>query len=276
MIIQSFSAFDLNKRSSITPGEILTQMYSQTNLVIKLLNEIKPNSTADYIQALITRLNFIIQSKEIKLPNYAISKFCDGHEYLENKECVQKIYLFIASELNTDGFRRNPDQVIKPLWINEQKAREILSYLRVKSLIDIFGKETGVEIWKQIVAKIADLMVPNKPELPVRKSRENTIDYWNQTNIGDFTAAFINDHSVLYRFDRCIIHEALKALNDPEIAYLSSCYVGAVIGSHPQKTVRMRRTQTLHTSSFCDEFYWDFDVLGEVEQPSLSFTKNLK
>ncbi len=80
---------------------------------------------------------------------------------------------------------------------------------------------------------------------------------------------------VLYRFDNCLTHEALRDLNDPDIAYLASCYVGDAEEFNTGRTRYLRRTQTLHHGDFCDELYWDVDFHTDPEQPSLEFTRML-
>ncbi|MFX0096014.1 MAG: hypothetical protein ACFFBD_30020, partial [Candidatus Hodarchaeota archaeon] len=92
--------------------------------------------------------------------------------------------------------------------------------------------------------------------------------------LGDFTAAILDDNMILYRFDSCLTHEALKDLNDPDFAYLCSCYKGDVEGFN-YKNHYLRRTQTLHHGDFCDELYWNPHVHSDPKQPPLEFTRKL-
>jgi hypothetical protein len=80
---------------------------------------------------------------------------------------------------------------------------------------------------------------------------------------------------VLYRFDSCLTHEVLKDLNDPDWAYLSSCYNTDHPGFNTVAIPCLRRTQTLHHADFCDELYWIPDVHTDPEQPTLEFTRKL-
>ena len=93
--------------------------------------------------------------------------------------------------------------------------------------------------------------------------------------LADFTVAVFDEHMVLYRFDRCAMHECIKHLDDPDYAALA-CHIGDLEGAHPGKNSRMRRSQTLHVGDFCDEFCWDSDVYNEPVQPSLEFTRSLR
>lgn len=51
---------------------------------------------------------------------------------------------------------------------------------------------------------------------------------------------------VLYRFDECGVHEALKEFSDLNISHLASCYIGDAEDFNEGKIVYLRRTQTLH------------------------------
>ncbi|NPE08965.1 MAG: hypothetical protein GNW80_11845 [Asgard group archaeon] len=69
--------------------------------------------------------------------------------------------------------------------------------------------------------------------------------------------------------------EALKHHNDPDIAYIASCYIGDIAEWNEGEYIHLRRTQTLHHAVFCDELYWDTRVHDNPVQPSLEFTKNI-
>ncbi|MHA2236351.1 MAG: hypothetical protein ACXABH_13545, partial [Candidatus Thorarchaeota archaeon] len=114
-------------------------------------------------------------------------------------------------------------------------------------------------------------------EISMRENSDSAIQRWTETGLGEFTRVFLDEHKVLYRFDKCITPEVLKDLNDPEFAYLCSCYIGDAPDFNFSKRPQfLRRTQTLHHGEFCDELYWDPRVHDDPVQPSLDFTKNLR
>jgi hypothetical protein len=102
---------------------------------------------------------------------------------------------------------------------------------------------------------------------------DRAIKRWTETGLGNFTRVIFDNHKILYKFDKCMTPEVLKELNDPEFAYLCSCYVGDAPDFNFGNQF-LRRTQTLHHGSFCDELYWDPRVHDDPEQPPLEFTKN--
>ena len=109
----------------------------------------------------------------------------------------------------------------------------------------------------------------------MHETHKNAVNYWCEIGLADFASCVLDDYKIVYRFDSCITHEALKDLNDPDIAYLCSCYIGDVSSYHWNDTTPFRRTQTLHHGDFCDELYWNRYVYSNPEQPSLEFTRNI-
>ena len=81
---------------------------------------------------------------------------------------------------------------------------------------------------------------------------------------------------LLGKFDKCVVHESLKNVSDPELAYLVTCYSGMVSGNRRNQNIQMRRTQTLFSGEFCDELYWDPKIHKDPEQPSLEVSRNLR
>ncbi|UCG00790.1 MAG: hypothetical protein JSW11_14365 [Candidatus Heimdallarchaeota archaeon] len=87
--------------------------------------------------------------------------------------------------------------------------------------------------------------------------------------------ATFDDYIILYRIDKCGVHETLKDFADPDDAYLCSCYIGDTEDYNRGEIIHLRRTQTLHHGDFCDELYWNNELYKDVKQPSLAFTKSL-
>jgi len=67
----------------------------------------------------------------------------------------------------------------------------------------------------------------------------------------------------------------VKDFDDPDIAYLATCYIGDNPEWNKDKIIHMRRTQTLHHAKFCDEMYWNNYVHPDAEQPTLEFIEDI-
>ena len=91
----------------------------------------------------------------------------------------------------------------------------------------------------------------------------------------EFGVVDIGEAGFLAKFDRCVSHEAMKHVEDQELAYYVVCYPGARLLEYTHENIRMRRTQTLFTAEFCDEFRWDKHREENPEQPSHEISRKL-
>jgi hypothetical protein len=205
-------------------------------------------------------------------------------EILQNYPELEKlIFLYICKTLRLPENYVSDQGEIELGYFDWFKALRRPSYYLVRTLADIYGKEKGIEIYKQIVPYyIEEIKSKNdrkKPEEPksvnILDQNERQIKAWCESGLADFAVCIFDDYKLVYRFDSCLTPEALKEFNDPDIAYLSSCY----ITDHPDwnkgNIIHLRRTQTLHHAPFCDEFYWNNHVHPDAKQPSLDFTEKM-
>lgn len=284
MKIESCRFFNAEAKSRINLNEYMKSNFEQTDSVIKYFNKLKPSKLDKYLQIFEKRLSDVI--KDFKF-NPRLFNFESIEQNLailnEYPELEKVISIFLCKLLELpEGFSSSEEE-IEILYFNIRKASGHLSYYRVKAIEDIFGKDEATKLYKEIVKYlIKEQKEQNPPEIPEdpRKvtridSRERVIKQYRELGVGDFTIAIFDDYKELYKFDRCVVHEVLKDLKDPDIAYLSSCYSRDHPSNNEGYTIHMRRTQTLHHGDFCDELYWNNVVHPNAEQPSLEFTKKL-
>ncbi|MHA1200745.1 MAG: hypothetical protein ACTSQF_15605 [Candidatus Heimdallarchaeaceae archaeon] len=175
------------------------------------------------------------------------------------------------------------DGKVELLFYNRIKVGEAVSYYLVRTFVDVYGREEGTEIYKQIVPYLIRERKENDPEeLPddpktktILELNKSSIESWCSIGMADFSSYLFDEFKIVYRFDKCLIPEVLKEFNDPDLAYLASCYLGDNPEMNKDRVIHMRRTQTLQHSDFCDEMYWNNIVHPDTEQPSLEFTKNI-
>ncbi|MGC9780657.1 MAG: hypothetical protein HZR80_15550 [Candidatus Heimdallarchaeota archaeon] len=278
MKVESHKCYNTKAIHNVNPSENLGRIIQATEPFLKYLMEIKPEIESEYIQALKKRLNEDVDNKKVNSSFLELEEVVKNLTILKDKKELQDIISqFVCKYWDLPDGTKTKDDRVEIFNLNYTKAYIRISYYRVKSFIDVLGEEKGLELYKQILAKIVDEEVRNADykRKTQRESGEKSIKYWTETGLGNFTSCFFDDYKVLFRFDKCVIHEALKDFQDPNIAYIASCYRGNVQGAHPGKFWNMRRTQTLHHASFCDELYWYNNVHPDAEQLSLEFTKNL-
>lgn len=288
MKVETHKAYNPNKRIKINPQKKIGRCFKWTDHMLRFLDDTRPDTTSKYILALNGRLLDAVGAFRVGPPSFDTEEMLQGLSHLVNHSDLQDLIIrFICKHLDLPAGHKPGPEEIEVLSLNDSRAGRRLSYHRVKALVDLLGREEGIPLYKEIVNRI--LMAERVEREQIKKERlekdekeitsaeyvERAVKAWTDYGLADFTVAVIDDHKVLYRFDRCLAHEALKDLKDPDIAYLASCYVGDAEEFNPGKTRYLRRTQTLHHGDFCDELYWDVAFHTDPEQPSLGFTRML-
>ena len=278
MKIKSYKCYNTKAEIEEDLKSLIQNQLENMNNCLKYLIEFKAEAEKDYVKNLIKRLQDEIKTIENEEGyfDFAIKvKF----EFLDKYPELRKITMkYLLSHLNP--MKKSPKDAKKYIifGLNRAKAGERISYHRVKTLTEMFGKEEGLELYTKILTRIVQDMHkknPPNPERTVAISDERSIKWWCEIGIGNFTSCLFDENKALYRFDKCFTHEALKDFNDPDVAYYASCYIGDIPVFNEGRIIKMRRTQTLHHRDFCDELYWDSRHYDNPEQPSLDFTRKM-
>jgi hypothetical protein len=273
MRVETHNVYDPDKPKEITPREEFEFNLDRTDTVLKYLKEIKPEAVEDYVDALNNRLLEAVEGFES--PQFDVGELLEDLPDISGyPDLVESIVLFTCMQL---GIKEgNLDGKVEVTSLMYTKSFRRLGYHRVKALVELLGVEEGVPVYKEIVArKLRADRATLDDKTSALETMPQAVKNWTNIGLADFTVAVIDDHRVLYRFDSCLVPESLRDFNDPDIAYLASCYTGDSPEFNPGRKRYMRRTQTLHHGTFCDEFYWDVDVYPDPEQPTLEFTRTL-
>jgi len=283
MKVETHSVYNPDKKILIDPQENIRAGFKWANDILRHLDDIRPGMTSRYVVALKERLLDAVIGFRVDPRSFDTEEMSQGLSHLgDHPDLRDLIVCFICKHLDLPaGYTSGPGEV-EVSSLNDARAGRRLSYHRVKALVDLLGSEEGVPLYKEIVARILlagrverERLEEGEEEISAVEHKGRAVKAWTDYGLADFTAAVLDDHRVLYRFDSCLTHEALKDLDDPDIAYLASCYVADAEEFNTGKARHMRRTQTLHHGDFCDELYWDADFHTDPEQPSLEFTRML-
>lgn len=284
MKIESCEFYNAEAKTKVSFNEYMKSNFEQTDSIIKYFNQLKPGKIDNYLQAFEKRLSDEITKFTFNSELFDIGSINPNLTILNKyPRLVKTIGSFICKLLELPKDLNSTEEKIEIRYFNVRKASCRLSYYRVKAIEDILGKEEATNLYKEIVGcLIKEQKEQNPPErhkdprtVTRIDSRERILKRYRELGIGDFTLVIYDDFKEFYKFDRCVVHEVLKDLNDPDIAYLSSCYNRDHPSSNEGHTIIMRKTQTLHHSDFCDELYWNNVVHPDTEQPSLEFAKKL-
>ncbi|MGY5858411.1 MAG: L-2-amino-thiazoline-4-carboxylic acid hydrolase [Candidatus Thorarchaeota archaeon] len=161
-------------------------------------------------------------------------------------------------------------------WIGYCRAKYTLQYHQLTSLVEILGRESGIEVFKEFVDFWGEELAKEpKGTHTIEEVRENRVKAWSTGGAMEFGVVDVGEAAFLAKFDRCVSHESMKHVDDPELAYYIVCYPGARLLEYVHENISMRRTQTLFTADFCDEVRWDRHIHPDFEQPSLEFSRKL-
>ncbi|MGY5872960.1 MAG: hypothetical protein RTV72_11985 [Candidatus Thorarchaeota archaeon] len=286
MKVESWQAWNPDAIIKSKIGDRLRVTYGKTNSTINHVKEINAEIESDFIDAFQNRISFVKDVQgSIDIDN--ISELIQNHENLkDNHELAILVTKYVFHHLKIHMELDDLDKEIEVTGFNYACENERIMYYMAKAGADVLGIDNGIEFWKKIVGLrltgyrmeyeklVKEGKLDGSKEITMIERSDRSIKQWSTIGLGNFTRKIMDDHKILYRFDKCVTHEVLKDLNDPEYAYISSCYMGDApehnFGHH-----YLRRTQTLHHGAFCDELYWDPRVHEDPEQPSLEFTKNL-
>jgi hypothetical protein len=183
---------------------------------------------------------------------------------------------FILSHLRNQVVKGQTPGKTAVLYIDREKAENILFYYVVKILVDLLGRKEGINAYKDAVDYISDKRAKKDPDTTkIEEFRRKFTSGLAESGGFAFAVMELDESMILGKFDRCVVYDSLKHVSDPELAYYATCYTGMTIGNHRNKNIQMRRTQTLFSGDFCDELYWDPRVHEEPEQPSLEVSRGL-
>lgn len=161
-------------------------------------------------------------------------------------------------------------------WVDHYRARHMLLYYCLTSLVELLGRESGLAFYKDFVEHWGrELEKRGKSLMTLAEGREKWVKSWAEGGLMEFGVYDYDEHMFLAKFDRCFHHEAMKHVEDQELAYYVVCYPGQIIHSYTMENARLRRSVTVFTGDFCDELRWDPRYHDEPEQPSHEFSRRL-
>jgi len=284
MQIENYKCFSLTKKGNSKPEEFIKARFRRVDSVTKFFKLIHPEDLNLYISNLKDKFDEIVGDYRFNTDAFDWKIIREELEILPNFPDLEKlVFHYICKTIKLPDNYTSDQGEIELGYFDRIKALERTSYFLVKTLADTYGEKIGTEIYKQIVPFLLEEMrskdTTEKPEdlksVTILDSNKRSIESWCKSGLADFSFCIFDDYKVVYRFDSCLTPEALKEFNDPDIAYLSSCYIGDVPEFNEGRSINLRRTQTLHHAKFCDELYSNNHVHPDTEQPSLDFTENI-
>ncbi len=277
MRIETYKNYNPKVKRMTQPKAIILEVFGKMDYTLKYLEKMRPQVYDEYVAAFKKRLADEVGDFSFDANRFDLSEAREGYGPLNDLLDVQDLIVQVVAKYLPLPAEYVPDEEeIEVVVLEEMKATFLVPYLRVKAFTDVLGREEGIQLWKDLVIQIIDDEMDDIEERPpMPEFIELSIKGFAEGNASDFTAVVYDDHKMLLKFDRCIVHEAFTYLNDPEIVFLSYCWTGNVEDERTTNIRRRRRSESLHLGEFCDEFFWDNDVHPDAEHPSLEFMRGL-
>ncbi|MFW9960694.1 MAG: hypothetical protein ACFFDV_06735 [Candidatus Thorarchaeota archaeon] len=280
MEIKHYKSIVTNPRRFVNPIDVIQENCKTLNKVIQYLSQLKPQRASDYAIALENRLRTDIRDYQIDYSLLNIHNKLKECEFLNRyPDLLDAMICFALSELQLPTtYELGSGEVDVPLmsWL---RALNVFRYHRVKAIVDIMGRNEGIELWKDLVYRATQESLKGSTEErhpPIKEIAEGWIKEGETgESCFELTVVSFDDYKVALKFDQCPVFDSVKHLEDREIAYLSYCWTGQPEQELSKKTRRKKTPQTLYQSDYCVEFFWDDNVHPNAETPSNDFWHNL-
>ncbi|MCY3412807.1 MAG: hypothetical protein INQ03_14310 [Candidatus Heimdallarchaeota archaeon] len=270
-----YGRLDMNTGSEFNIHNSIRNWLWEMEITILYIKESYPDNFNKILSA--------IEEKYFTVTEYDFERY--GFDMiLENKEILvdfprlkQKALQFVLHHLQSiENFILSENPVFIR-WMDFLKPMYLLIYHRVCAIVEIMGREKGLEYYIEILHHVGKQLAMKNGvgSTSIAEVRENRVNSWKESNAFEFAVVDTNEHSFLAKFDKCISYESMKHVDDQELAYYSVCFPGTIYLQYYHDKLSLRRTQTLFSADFCDEYRWDRSIMKDPEQPSLELSKQL-
>jgi hypothetical protein len=274
-----YKSYDPKATMEIDVYQYFFKVFYRLDTMLEALKLQKPAISDKFVDRLSHRLDpFNATSPSKAAPDIVNREEITEHfpHLQENLALRDKTFEFLLKHLGSpDTYSKETGKAVVS-YLNYSRADNLLQYNAIKALVDVLGREPAIQVYKETVEYLGKEQAIHRPvTITFQQFRESFIKSSSTDGGFSFAIAHFDESKFLAKFDRCVIYESLKDVDDPELGYYATCYLGMTVGRHRLENIRGRRTQTLFTGSFCDELYWDPGVHDEPKQPPLKYSRSL-
>jgi hypothetical protein len=280
MEVTTFRNSNPDARRTINLNDLVRENLTRINGTLRYLDELRPDLVTQYADSLAKRLETAIDDFQVDYSEMKTKDIVSELDFLSRFiELEDLIVRFTFKQLNLPSSYRPLENEIDVLSKDWLKATNILKYERVKAILDVIPRDEGIELWKSMVFRATEAYMENNKE-ELHPPISEIIDGWMKAGSEEdsnfhYSVVKFDDYKVALKFDRCPVYDSVKDLDDPEVAYLSYCWTGKPEEELNDRVRRKNTPQTLHTSDYCIEFYWDNNVHPNAVPPSAEFLRTI-
>jgi len=192
-------------------------------------------------------------------------------------ELREKCILYYLSVINI-GFEEAhiPEGSLEIPFYQTLKGRLLSAYLFVSTLTSITSYEEAILLFQ----KYMEICVETDPTLDftldeVEYLIEGAKMLYGKTH--HFTAGMLKKGIAVWKAEKCMWHEILKACGDSKLAYAIACHADFKMAKKLNPNFTLSRTQTLILDAqYCDFCWYDQRIVKDFEHPPKAFWDNFK
>lgn len=253
------------------PAEILARSLSRLDLFVGFLESRVPDDVPKIARTLLDMLRGIDVDPDMEYPTFDYeSQNLD--EYLELSETSMRVTREMLNyKMHSEENTKN--KVIIP-FRNYLMSIVPANYMMVASMVDVLGREKAISLYKEFVDYATD-------EMDTTRKFESLEDLHNGYFEGEkgpncLISCLPKDGKLVVRVDMCSWQMVLKPYEDPELAYLTSCYYDFHAAEVMNPNFRLTRTKTLmQGDGYCDFCWHDKRQVESIEHPGEDFWNSL-
>lgn len=154
MKVETHSVCNPDKKILVDPQEKIRAGFKWTDQVLRHLDDIRPDVTRKYVAALNKRLLDAVRGFRVDSQSFDAEEMSAGLSHLGNHFDLRDLIVrFTCMHLGLPaGCKPGPEE-IEVSSLNVVKANHRLSYHRVKALVDLLGREEGIPLYKEVIAR---------------------------------------------------------------------------------------------------------------------------
>ncbi len=272
-----YGTYDENAKTKVNLDEQIRDWLWTAELMFDFISTNRPEIFNSFMEKLHAKYTSDLEGDSFVLRDVGFDALLDDQSILESYTSIKELSLqLVMKYIPLEKGNRLSGELSEIRHIDHLRAKHMLLYHRITTLVDLLGREEGIRFFRDFVEfwgkKVAER---GRWSVTLEQARKSLVPYWKSSNAFEFGVVDFDDSMFLAKFDRCVWHESMKHIEDKELAYYTVCYHGPRVGRHAHENIIMRRSVTLFTGDFCDEIRWDRHVHDEPEQPSLEFSRKI-
>lgn len=247
-----------------------------TDRFLKFLTENKPDIVDKYLAKLKLKVESLVANKLKYISNFNFEALKEPLKIIhKNQDLIDGIVNYHLSLLNIPEDYELEQQVLTIRHFDSDRGYYYPRYYLVKVLTELLDRDETIQLFKTYL----DQRIKKYIERPHRETMtevfELDVKNGKDSESSAYISALLSEGLYAGRVDRCMGHEALKELNDPELTELVTCYSDYEMVKKTNKHFVLTRTCTLHTGPYCDNLYHDTRIVSDTKHLPRDFYDNL-